>query len=42
VTLLDRESFSESYINKIITNREDYAKRHGMLCYGLGCYTKYS
>ncbi|KAJ5635756.1 uncharacterized protein N7484_009069 [Penicillium longicatenatum] len=29
VTLLDRESFSESYINKIITNREDYAKRHG-------------
>ncbi|KAJ5637704.1 hypothetical protein N7490_007583 [Penicillium lividum] len=29
VTLLDREHFSESYINKIISNREDYAKRHG-------------
>ncbi|KAJ5949251.1 hypothetical protein N7454_000835 [Penicillium verhagenii] len=29
VTLLDRKQFSESYINKIITNREDYAKRHG-------------
>ncbi|KAJ6017157.1 hypothetical protein N7451_000536 [Penicillium sp. IBT 35674x] len=29
VTLLDRENFSESYINKIIANREDYAKRHG-------------
>lgn len=29
VTLLDRQSLSESYINKIVTNREDYAKRHG-------------
>ncbi|KAF3386424.1 putative alpha-1,2-galactosyltransferase [Penicillium rolfsii] len=29
VTLLDHQRFSESYINKIITNREDYAKRHG-------------
>jgi mannan polymerase II complex MNN11 subunit len=29
VTLLDRQQFSESYINKIVTNREDYAKRHG-------------
>lgn len=29
VTLLDRQRFSESYINKIVTNREDYAKRHG-------------
>ncbi|KAJ5701906.1 hypothetical protein N7488_009454 [Penicillium malachiteum] len=28
VTLLDREHWSESYINKIIANREDYAKRH--------------
>jgi mannan polymerase II complex MNN11 subunit len=31
VTLLDRQSLSESYINKIVTNREDYAKRHGKL-----------
>lgn len=29
VTLLDQQSFSESYIKKIIANREDYAKRHG-------------
>ncbi|KAJ5256536.1 hypothetical protein N7478_012640 [Penicillium angulare] len=29
VTLLDREHFSESYIKKIVTNREDYANRHG-------------
>lgn len=29
VTLLDRQRFSESYINKIVANREDYAKRHG-------------
>jgi mannan polymerase II complex MNN11 subunit len=29
VTLLDRQSLSESYINKIVANREDYAKRHG-------------
>lgn len=33
VTLLDREHFSESYINKIVANREDYANRHGMLLY---------
>lgn len=31
VTLLDREQLSEHYINKIVANREDYAKRHGML-----------
>lgn len=31
VTLLDRQSLSESYINKIVANREDYAKRHGKL-----------
>jgi mannan polymerase II complex MNN11 subunit len=29
VTLLDRQRFSESYLKKIIANREDYAKRHG-------------
>lgn len=29
VTLLDRERMSESYVNKIVANREDYAKRHG-------------
>ncbi|KAJ5297464.1 hypothetical protein N7508_007713 [Penicillium antarcticum] len=29
VTLLDRKQFSESYVKKIIANREDYAKRHG-------------
>lgn len=31
VTLLDRDRLSESYINKIVANREDYAKRHGMV-----------
>lgn len=35
VTVLDREHFSESYINKIVTNREDYAKRHGMCSFML-------
>ena len=29
VTLLNREHLSESYIKKIVANREDYAKRHG-------------
>jgi mannan polymerase II complex MNN11 subunit len=29
VTLLDRKHFSESYVKKIVANREDYAKRHG-------------
>lgn len=29
VTVLDRELLSESYIKKIVANREDYAKRHG-------------
>ncbi|KAJ5585546.1 uncharacterized protein N7459_005346 [Penicillium hispanicum] len=29
VTLLDRERMSESYVKKIVANREDYAKRHG-------------
>lgn len=29
VTLLDRKHLSESYVKKIIANREDYAKRHG-------------
>jgi mannan polymerase II complex MNN11 subunit len=29
VTLLDRHRFSESYVKKIVANREDYAKRHG-------------
>ncbi|CAG8040628.1 unnamed protein product [Penicillium salamii] len=29
VTLLDRQRLSESYVKKIVTNREDYAKRHG-------------
>ena len=29
VTLLDHQRFSESYLKKIIANREDYAKRHG-------------
>jgi mannan polymerase II complex MNN11 subunit len=31
VTLLDRQSLSEGYINKIVSNREDYAKRHGKI-----------
>jgi len=31
VTVLDRKSLSESFINKIVTNREDYAKRHGKI-----------
>jgi mannan polymerase II complex MNN11 subunit len=31
VTLLDYERFSDSYIDKIVANREDYAKRHGKL-----------
>lgn len=30
VTVLDRAALSESYIHKIVTNREDYARRHGM------------
>jgi mannan polymerase II complex MNN11 subunit len=29
VTLLDRQRYSESYLKKIVANREDYAKRHG-------------
>ena len=29
VTVLDRAGFSDDYIQKIIKNREDYAKRHG-------------
>ncbi|RMJ28130.1 Alpha-1,6-mannosyltransferase subunit [Aspergillus sp. HF37] len=29
VTVLDRAALSESYIHKIVTNREDYARRHG-------------
>ncbi|KAJ5779312.1 hypothetical protein N7457_007032 [Penicillium paradoxum] len=29
VTLLDRQRLSESYLQKIVANREDYAKRHG-------------
>lgn len=29
VTVLDRAGLSESYVQKIVTNREDYAKRHG-------------
>ncbi|KAK5801258.1 hypothetical protein VI817_003470 [Penicillium citrinum] len=29
VTVLDRKSLSEGFIKKIVTNREDYAKRHG-------------
>jgi mannan polymerase II complex MNN11 subunit len=29
VTLLDHERFSESYLSKVVANREDYAKRHG-------------
>ncbi|KAH8428295.1 putative alpha-1,6-mannosyltransferase subunit [Aspergillus melleus] len=29
VTLLDRALFSSEYIQKIVKNREDYAKRHG-------------
>lgn len=31
VTLLDRNHMSESYVDKIVANREDYAKRHGEL-----------
>jgi mannan polymerase II complex MNN11 subunit len=31
VTVLDRKALSESFIKKIVTNREDYAKRHGKL-----------
>jgi mannan polymerase II complex MNN11 subunit len=31
VTLLDHERFSESYLSKVVANREDYAKRHGKL-----------
>lgn len=30
VTVLDREALSDSYIRKIVSNREDYAKRHGI------------
>ena len=33
VTVLDNESMSEDYIQKIKTNREDYATRHGMESY---------
>ncbi|RAH43251.1 putative alpha-1,6-mannosyltransferase subunit [Aspergillus brunneoviolaceus CBS 621.78] len=29
ITVLDRVVFSEDYIEKIVKNREDYAKRHG-------------
>lgn len=29
VTLLDHQRYSESYLKKIVANREDYAKRHG-------------
>ncbi|PYI02219.1 hypothetical protein BO78DRAFT_464147 [Aspergillus sclerotiicarbonarius CBS 121057] len=29
VTVLDRAGFSDDYIQKIVKNREDYAKRHG-------------
>lgn len=29
VTLLDFERMSESYVDKIVANREDYAERHG-------------
>lgn len=29
VTLLDRQRYSDSYLKKIVANREDYAKRHG-------------
>ncbi|RJE23062.1 Alpha-1,6-mannosyltransferase subunit [Aspergillus sclerotialis] len=29
VTVVDREALSDSYIRKIVSNREDYAKRHG-------------
>lgn len=31
VTLLDRNHMSESYVDKIVANREDYANRHGEL-----------
>ncbi|PKY02636.1 subunit of Golgi family mannosyltransferase complex [Aspergillus campestris IBT 28561] len=33
VTVLDRALFSDAYIQKIIKNREDYAKRHGYTNY---------
>lgn len=29
VTVLDRASYSDTYLQKIIKNREDYAERHG-------------
>lgn len=29
VTVLDRTSYSDTYLQKIIKNREDYAERHG-------------
>lgn len=29
VTVLDRAALSDSYIKKVVHNREDYAKRHG-------------
>ncbi|KAK9855378.1 hypothetical protein MYU51_002863 [Penicillium brevicompactum] len=29
VTLFDRQRLSESYVKKVVANREDYAKRHG-------------
>jgi mannan polymerase II complex MNN11 subunit len=29
VTLLDRATYSDTYLQKIIKNREDYAQRHG-------------
>ena len=31
VTLFDHESMSPAYVQKIIDNREDYAKRHGKI-----------
>lgn len=44
VTLLDHERFSESYLSKVIANREDYAKRHGKLIRSHlpAKYTKYN
>jgi mannan polymerase II complex MNN11 subunit len=32
VTVFDRTLYSDTYLQKIVKNREDYAQRHGMWC----------
>ena len=33
VLLLDREGFSDEYIEKVISNRREYANAHGMFSF---------